>query len=320
MGDQDVTFILQKRNVMSKRLKIVLASIAGVVLLISGIVWLVGSSNPVTPAGYVGYLVQGSVFGKSHFYGMQTGPASPGRSWLLNVVNVSITPYTYDELFTGDSAAIAKDNLKIDFGVHLVWKVKPDQVRVFVEKYSALYDGDHPDKVVEIAYDNFLKEQLRTIARNEFQKYNGLEEKDNIDPIGEAISRGVLAITNGTPFDVSGVVVGNIQPPKDVSDAVAQKVSATQDLERMKTEVLQAEQLKQKRIVDAQGVAEAMRIINEKLTSLYVQHEAIDAQTKMVGSQTNTVVYIPVGPMGVPITGTFPTVPENKSQPKQPEQ
>ena len=29
----------------------------------------------------------------------------------------------------------------------------------------------------------------------------------------------------------------------------------------------------------------------------------------MVGSPNHTVVYIPVGPMGVPITGTFPTVP-----------
>jgi len=303
---------------MSKRLLLV-SIFSGVLLFISSLVWFIGSSNPVTPAGYVGYLVKGSLFGKSHFYGLQTGPASPGRTWLLSVVNVSITPYTYDEVFTGDSAAIAKDNLKVDFGVHLVWKVKPDSVREFVEKYSALDDGKESDKVVEVAYNNFLKEQLRTIARNEFQHYNGLDEKDNIDPIGAAVSKGVLAITNGTPFDVSGVVVGNIQPPKEVSDAVAQKVKAGQDLDRMKTEVQQAEQSKQKRIVDAQGVAEAMRIINEKLTPLYIQHEAIDAQEKMVGSQTNTVVYIPVGNMGVPLTGTFPAVPENKS-PKQPEQ
>jgi hypothetical protein len=42
---------------------------------------------------------------------------------------------------------------------------------------------------------------------------------------------------------------------------------------------------------------------------MYIQHEAIEAQKAMVGSPNHTVVYIPVGPMGVPITGTFPTVP-----------
>jgi hypothetical protein len=52
------------------------------------------SSNPFTPAGYVGYLTKGALFGRSQFYGIQRGPTSPGRTWLLDVTNVSITPYT----------------------------------------------------------------------------------------------------------------------------------------------------------------------------------------------------------------------------------
>src|SRR5262245_46870298 len=66
----------------------------------AAIVWLLGSRNPFTPAGYVGYLTKGAVFGKSIFYGIQRGPTSAGRTWLLDVTNVSITPYTYSEDFT----------------------------------------------------------------------------------------------------------------------------------------------------------------------------------------------------------------------------
>jgi hypothetical protein len=33
----------------------------------------------------------------------------------------------------------------------------------------------------------------------------------------------------------------------------------------------------------------------------------------MVNSPNHTVVYIPVGPMGVPLTGTFPTVPVSEA-------
>ena len=40
------------------------------------IVWLLGSSNPYTPAGYVGYLTKGAIFGKSRFHGVQKGPTS----------------------------------------------------------------------------------------------------------------------------------------------------------------------------------------------------------------------------------------------------
>ena len=39
---------------------------------------------------------------------------------------------------------------------------------------------------------------------------------------------------------------------------------------------------------------------------MYIQHEAIEAQKLMVNSPNHTTVYIPVGPMGVPLTGTFP--------------
>jgi hypothetical protein len=38
---------------------------------------------------------KGAVFGKSRFYGVQRGPTSAGRAWLLDVKNVSVTPYTY---------------------------------------------------------------------------------------------------------------------------------------------------------------------------------------------------------------------------------
>lgn len=74
-------------------------AVAAAVLFI--LVWLAGSRNPETPAGYVGYLTQGAVFGKASFWGLQTGPTSPGRTWLLSVVNVSVTPYTYNEDFSG---------------------------------------------------------------------------------------------------------------------------------------------------------------------------------------------------------------------------
>jgi len=48
-----------------------------------------------------------------------------------------------------------------------------------------------------------------------------------------------------------------------------------------------------------------MQIIRGQLSAMYIQHEAIEAQKLMVNSPNHTVVYIPVRPMGVPLTGTF---------------
>ena len=60
------------------------------------------------------------------------------------------------------------------------------------------------------------------------------------------------------------------------------------------------------RIADANGIAEAQKIINATLTDRYLQHEAINAQIQMAQSSNHTTVYIPAGNMGIPIVKTLP--------------
>jgi regulator of protease activity HflC (stomatin/prohibitin superfamily) len=279
----------------------------------SAVVWLIGSSNPFTPAGYVGYLTRGSVFGRASFVGVQQGPTSPGRGWLLDVTNVSITPYTYTEDFTADEAVLSRDNLKISFRVHTVWRLDAARVPLFMERYSTTDTNGTtekaPDAIVKVAYGHFVREPLRTFARDEVQRRNGLEVKDELIPIGESVLARIRAYAANSPFIISSVVVGNVQHPAEVADAVSRKLAATQDLQRKDTEIEIERKERTKREVQAQGIANAMEIIRGQLSPMYIQHEAIEAQKAMVNSPNHTVVYIPVGPMGVPVTGTFPTVP-----------
>jgi regulator of protease activity HflC (stomatin/prohibitin superfamily) len=129
----------------------------------------------------------------------------------------------------------------------------------------------------------------------------------------DASPKRVFELTRDTPFLVTSVVVGNIQYPEEVANAVSAKMAATQVLERKQTEIAIEEREKQTRIVQAEGIARSMEIINTRLTSQYLQHESIEAQKAMVGSPNHTTIYIPVGPMGVPIVGTF----DAQGQPKK---
>ncbi len=272
-------------------------------------IWLVGSRNPFTPAGYVGYLTKGAVFGQSRYYGIQRGPTSPGRTWLLDTTNISITPYTYSEDFTHDEAVLSRDNLKIAFRVHTVWRVDEHRVPMFMERFTTTVSRDalisDPDAVVKVAYSNFIREPLKTFARDEVQRRNGLEIKDALIPIGDAVLQRIRAYAAGSPFLINSVVVGNVQYPEEVASAVSRKLAATQELQRKDTEIEIERKEKAKREVQAEGIANAMRIIRGQLSAIYIQHEAIEAQKAMVGSPNHTVVYIPVGPMGVPLTGTL---------------
>ena len=280
-----------------------------VFVLVGGFVWMAGSRNPYTPAGYVGYLTKGAVFGQSHFIGVQRGPVSSGRTWLLEVTNVSVTPYTYTENFTGEEAVLSRDNLKIAFRVHTVWHIDETRVPLFMERFSTtIADEKHdrePDSIVQVAYSNFVREPLKTFARDEVQRRNGLEVKDALIQIGDAVLARIRQYARDTPFVISSVVVGNVQYPEEVANAVSRKLAATQELQRKDTEIEIERKERTKREVQAQGIANAMEIIRGQLSPMYIQHEAIEAQKQMVNSPNHTVVYIPVGPMGVPLTGTF---------------
>ena len=225
----------------------------------------------------------------------------------------SVTPYTYSENFSGDDAVLSRDNLKIAFRVHTVWRVDDQKVPLFMERFSTTLvratAEKEPDAIVKVAYEHFVREPLKTYARDEVQRRNGLLVKDELIAIGDAVLERVQRYTEGSPFLVTSVVVGNVQYPEEVATAVSRKLAATQELERKDTEIEIERKERTKREVQAQGIANAMQIIRGQLSSMYIQHEAIEAQKQMVNSQNHTVVYIPVGPMGVPLTGTFEAVP-----------
>jgi len=290
-----------------RRVRIVVNMIGVAIVTLAAvfIVWLMNSANPTTPAGYVGYVTQGAWFGKAHFLDTQVGPTSYGRTWLADVVNVSVTPFTYDELFDADATAVlSKDRVRIKLAVHIIFKIKSDseQIQEFVNKYTTLTGSgkEDPNATVKTAYGNFVKEPLRTAARNEIQKCDALQIADSIVELGRTVEKQIKAICQDTPFEIIQVVVGNIQFPDSVANAVADKMAATQKLEQVKIEA-------ERRIAEAEGIAKAMEVVQQKLTPLYLQHEAIEAQKAMVGSPNHTTIYIPVGPMGVPFVQPLET-------------
>lgn len=66
-------------------------------------------------------------------------------------------------------------------------------------------------------------------------------------------------------------------------------------------QLVQVQQQKaQIKVAEAHGIAESQRIINNTLTPLYLQHEAIQAQE----SQSNKIIYVPSGNQGIPLVQT----------------
>lgn len=273
------------------------------------IMYLCGFHNVDTPAGYVGYVTQDSVFGQTRYVGLQQGPTSTGMSFLVHAVNVSVTPYTYDENFTiaanSDEAVVAHDKLKVQFSVHVVWHVKSDGVKDYVENYAVISPegSDDPDAVALNTYNNFLSPVLRTVAREEIEHFNGLELKDHMGDIAKSVTTRIQEYIKDTPFAISAINVGAIQPPKEVTEEISLVQSMNQQITQKDQEIKIHDAQKKGRIAEAKGIQESMVDLNSKLTPEYLAWEAIKAQKAMAGSPNHSTTYIT---RGFPVTGTLP--------------
>ncbi len=258
------------------------------IIILATVVIFIGCSNPHTPAGNEGYVKENPrVFGKGGFRAALKGPSNYGTSLWRNVVeNVDFRPQTYPERFK----ILAKDELNVSFNFQTVIKIKPGSIKTVIEDYA----GNN-------FYLRFIKEPMRAMVRKNVQGFESREIKGSRKDVSDKVVSELKEYLKDTPFVVISGVVGNIDYPKIVTDAVEKKLAAKQLLDEKVTQKEIAKKDAEIRIEEARGIAEAQRIINSTLTANYLQHEAINAQLKMAASPNHTTVYIPSGSNGIPL-------------------
>lgn len=263
--------------------------LVSVVLLVSFLA--AGCSNPHTPAGHEGFVFEDPrVFGKGGFRGAIRGPGNYGVSlWRNRVLNIDMRPTTYNE----ELKILAKDDLNVTFYFHAVLSIGENTIQEVVQKYGAQH-----------WYVRYVKEPFRTFIRESVQHYTSREIKGKRDLIANEVREKLMEHVKDTPFHLISLVVGNIDYPDVVAQAVEKKLAAQQLLEEKTVQKQIAQRDAEIKIEEAKGIAQAQKIINETLTANYLQHEAIMAQQKMADSPNHTTVYIPVGPNGIPVVYT----------------
>jgi SPFH domain/Band 7 family protein len=258
------------------------------VLLLLAIGLSAGCTNPSTPAGHEGYVKENPrIWGKGGFVGALKGPSNYGVSiWRNEVENVDFRPQTYSESFK----ILTSDELNITLQWQTIIKIRSDTIRNVVENYAGAE-----------FYKRFVKEPLRSMVRKQVQTLASREVKQQRHEIAVAVLQELSVYLKQTPFIVISGVVGNIDYPPVVTEAVEKKLAAKQLLDEKQTQIDIAKKDAEIRIEEAKGIAKAQAIINATLTKNYLQHEAINAQLKMAASPNHTTVYIPSGANGIPL-------------------
>lgn len=107
---------------------------------------------------------------------------------------------------------------------------------------------------------------------------------------------GFVGLAFGFPAFVRYQKIRNANNEVLVNEIKIKQTQQLVEVEKQKAEV---------KVAEANGIAEAQKIINLTLTDRYLQHEAIQAQEKMAESPNHTTIYIPSGQNGIPLVKTL---------------
>jgi regulator of protease activity HflC (stomatin/prohibitin superfamily) len=200
----------------------------------------------------------------------------------------------------------AKDNLSLrDMDVTVYYRAKADSVSELQSKYAG--QSVRSDQGYYLpAYELVFR-----VARNTV--YEAVAEVDSLvmHTRREGISTSVLenmqrqldAADPGV-FKVTRVVVRSVVTDPSIEESIRAAVSNQKKLEAMQVQTEIAKKEAEIKITEAEGIAQANRIIAGSLTREYLQHEANLALIKFAEKGNSNTVVIPSGMAVTPLINT----------------
>ena len=249
-------------------------------------IFLVAGSFTVIEPGYVGVPV---TFGN---VGAQSLPAGFHAIFFLTDVykmSVQTKDYTMSSANsegnkTGDDAVatLSRDQLILKFDVTVWYHLDPSQAN---NVYSNI--GMNYEEVI-------VRPAIRTALVNAATKFDASDVMSlQRDAYTKMVTELLLQELNGKGVILDNVLIRNVEPPATVSDAIAAKLKASQQAQQMEYTIQYAQKEAQRKAIEAQGIADAQRIINNGLTQNYLQWYYISQLKELVNSPNNSTIILP---------------------------
>jgi prohibitin 1 len=247
---------------------------------------LVSASFTIIQPGYVGVPV---TFGSVGSHSIPAG--FHPIFFLTDVYKMSIQTKDYtmssanaEGNRTGDDAVatLSRDQLILKFDVTVWYHLDPSQAN---NVYSNI--GLNYEEVI-------VRPAIRTALVNAATKFDASDVMSlQRDAYTKMVTELLLQELSGKGVTLDNVLIRNVEPPATVSDAIAAKLKASQQAQQMEYTIQYAQKEAQRKAIEAKGIADAQRIINNGLTQNYLQWYYISQLKELVNSPNNTTIILP---------------------------
>ncbi len=258
------------------------------VLIAAVVLFIVLFLNPFTviPPGYVGVKV---LFGKVQPGVLHEGFHIINPLYTIVKMDTRLQAYTMSATPTegerrGDDAieALTSEGLKVKLDITAWFRLIPEKAPEVYRKIGL----DYVSKVV--------RPLLRTAIRDIAVKFSAEDIYSNKrEEFVEKIQQRAIELAQGKGIEIDRILLRNVKLPKEVEDAINAKITANQEAQKMEFILEKERKEKERKIIEAEGIREANRIIAQSLTPNYLRWYRIEILKSLVNSPNNTIIVIP---------------------------
>jgi len=254
--------------------------VGGLIIMLIG---LVTASMVQIEAGQVGVK---KLFGK-----VQPSVLPSGLHFinpLMQVVDLDVKTQNYTMSGIQDESQVSSDD-----AIHVLTS---DGLQVVID-LTVLYrliPSDAPRLVQETGVDytdKIIRPISRTKIRDNAVYYQAIELfSTKRDEFQSRIFKSIEADFKSRGFLLEQLLVRNITLPSSVRSTIEQKINAEQEAQKMEFVLQKERQEAERKRVEAQGIADYQRIINQGLTDRQLQFQQINAIKELALSENAKVV------------------------------
>ena len=179
-------------------------------------------------------------------------------------------------------------------------EIKLDASAWFEPKYESL-GKLHQDKG-EAYVQRILLPTIRSAARSVVGRYTPEQlYSSKRDAIQAEIFEETKKIVEGQYIQLNEVLVRDVTLPPTIKEAIERKLKQEQESLEYEFRLITAEKEAKRQIIEAQGKADANKILSASLTDKILQDKGIEATLKLSQSPNAKVVVVGSGESGLPL-------------------
>jgi regulator of protease activity HflC (stomatin/prohibitin superfamily) len=246
-----------------------------------------GRAVVVIPAGEVGVIeTMGSV---------DATPLTSGV-YFLNPLSKVVTYSTRLQDIKETVDTSSKEGLNFNIDVSLQYRLNPEKAG---EVFSSLGSEEQQREIIvsrfrSLIRENTAKYDLSSIYGDKRAEISGVlvqSMKEQLEPLG---------------FLVEEALMRNVILPENIQKAIQAKVEVEQSNQKKQLELISAQRDAERKIIEAQGVADSQKILSQSLTDKIIKLKAIEATQKLAESPNTKVLIMGSGEGNLPIIMSDP--------------